>query len=64
MLWSFQVAVSEPDFLGDPAAEAALTVVRSAGGEGAVKLLWQLEHRAVNDLSPLNGTIVFAQVQH
>ncbi|XP_075895105.1 adhesion G-protein coupled receptor V1 isoform X2 [Nelusetta ayraudi] len=58
-----EVTVSEPDFSGDPAAEATLTVVRSAGGEGAVTLLWQLEHRAVDDLSPLNGTIIFTRNQ-
>lgn len=39
-------------------------MVRSAGGEGAVTLLWQLEHGAVDDLSPLNGTVIFTQVKY
>lgn len=48
--------------MDDPAAQVTLTVVRSEGGEGAVTLLWQLEERAVGDLSPLNGTLVFTEV--
>lgn len=27
-------------------------------------LLWQLEHRAVDDLLPLNGTVIFTQVKY
>lgn len=50
--------------MGDPAAEVTLTVARSVGGEGAVTLLWQLEDQAVDDLSPLNGTLIFTQVNH
>lgn len=49
--------------MGDPAAVATLAVVRSAGGEGAVTLRWQLEDQATDDLSPFNGTLVFAEVQ-
>ncbi|KAM9393782.1 adhesion G-protein coupled receptor V1 [Pholidichthys leucotaenia] len=54
-----EVTVSEPEFADDPAAIATLTVVRSAGGEGAVTLVWQLQDRAADDLSPANGTITF-----
>lgn len=50
--------------MGDPAAMATLAVVRSAGGEGAVTLVWQLEDQATDDLSPLNGTLVFTEVQY
>ncbi|KAM9360944.1 adhesion G-protein coupled receptor V1 [Symphorus nematophorus] len=53
--------VSEPEFVDDPAAVATLTVLRSAGGEGAVMLKWQLEDKATDDLSPLNGTVVFTE---
>lgn len=50
--------------MDDPAAQATLTVVRSEGGEGAVTLLWQLNEQAREDLSPLNGTLVFTEVQY
>lgn len=58
-----KVTISEPEFLDDPAAVATLAVLRSAGGEGAASLVWQLEGRAVDDLSPVNGTLVFSQVR-
>uniref|UniRef100_A0A8C7IVD8 Adhesion G-protein coupled receptor V1 n=1 Tax=Oncorhynchus kisutch TaxID=8019 RepID=A0A8C7IVD8_ONCKI len=54
------VTISEPAFTSDPAAMAMLTVLRSAGGEGAVTLVWRLEDAARDDLSPLNGTLVFS----
>lgn len=50
--------------MDDPAARVTLTVVRSEGGEGAVTLLWQLDEQAVEDLSPLNGTLVFTEVHY
>ncbi|XP_026177361.1 adhesion G-protein coupled receptor V1 isoform X2 [Mastacembelus armatus] len=56
-----EVTVSEPEFVNDPAAVATLTVQRSAGGRGAVTLVWQLEDRANEDLSPFNGTLVFTE---
>lgn len=56
--------MSEPESIDDPAAMATLTVVRSVGGEGAVTLVWQLEDQARDDLSPLNGTLVFTEVQY
>ncbi|XP_019908355.3 adhesion G-protein coupled receptor V1 isoform X2 [Esox lucius] len=62
--FSFQeqtVNVTEPKFTSDPAAMATLTVVRSAGGMGAVTLVWGLEATARDDLSPLNGTLVFSE---
>ncbi|KAJ3604248.1 hypothetical protein NHX12_028989, partial [Muraenolepis orangiensis] len=58
-----EVTVSEPEFTDDPAAVATLSVVRSAGGRGAVTLAWQLEDLARGDLSPLNGTLVFAEME-
>ncbi|KAM7416521.1 hypothetical protein PAMA_018533 [Pampus argenteus] len=56
-----EVSVSEPDFVDDPAAVATLAVVRSAGGKGAVTLVWQLESQAKDDLSPFNGTLIFTE---
>ncbi|XP_061753493.1 adhesion G-protein coupled receptor V1 [Nerophis ophidion] len=56
-----EVLVREPESVDDPAADARLAVLRSGGGEGAVTLVWQLDGRAVNDLSPLNGTLDFTQ---
>ncbi|XP_037634420.1 adhesion G-protein coupled receptor V1 isoform X2 [Sebastes umbrosus] len=58
-----EVTVSEPEFVDDPAAVATLTVLRSAGGEGAVTLGWQLEDQATDDLSPFNGTLVFTETE-
>ncbi|KAJ8006188.1 hypothetical protein DPEC_G00125640 [Dallia pectoralis] len=62
--FSFQeqtVNVTEPKFTNDPAAMTTLMVVRSAGGKGAVTLAWDLEAAAKDDLSPLNGTLVFSE---
>ncbi|KAM4707152.1 adhesion G-protein coupled receptor V1 [Discoglossus pictus] len=53
------VLVSEPQTTGDPAGVVTLTVVRSQGGHGAVKIIWILEEAAQDDLKPLNGTINF-----
>uniref|UniRef100_A0A3B4ZW94 Adhesion G-protein coupled receptor V1 n=1 Tax=Stegastes partitus TaxID=144197 RepID=A0A3B4ZW94_9TELE len=58
-----EVTVSEPEFADDPAAVATLAVLRSAGGEGAVTLVWQLEDEAADDLSPFNGTLVFTETE-
>uniref|UniRef100_A0A667YA34 Adhesion G-protein coupled receptor V1 n=1 Tax=Myripristis murdjan TaxID=586833 RepID=A0A667YA34_9TELE len=58
-----EVTVSEPEFDDDPAAVATLAVVRSAGGEGAVTLVWQLDNEARNDLLPLRGTLVFTETE-
>ncbi|XP_069483725.1 adhesion G-protein coupled receptor V1 isoform X2 [Ambystoma mexicanum] len=53
------VTVKEPQSPGDPAGTVSLTVVRSQGGRGAVRLIWLLEEAATFDLSPLNGTVFF-----
>ncbi|XP_076021271.1 adhesion G-protein coupled receptor V1 [Genypterus blacodes] len=58
-----EVIVSEPEFTDDPAAVATLAVQRSAGGEGAVTLVWRLEDQAADDLSPFNGTLVFTKTE-
>lgn len=63
-LLSSKVTVSEPEFVDDPAAVAKLEVLRSSGGKGAVELGWQLDDWAKDDLSPLNGTIVFTEVHN
>lgn len=56
--------MSEPESVNDPAAVATLAVLRSAGGKGAVTLVWQLEDGAKDDLSPFNGTLVFTEVHN
>ncbi|XP_056157733.1 adhesion G-protein coupled receptor V1 isoform X2 [Lampris incognitus] len=58
-----EVTVSEPEFTEDPTAVAMLAVLRSTGGEGFVVLVWQLEDQAREDLSPLNGTLVFTETE-
>ncbi|KAL1783722.1 G-protein coupled receptor 98 [Sigmodon hispidus] len=40
-----------------------LTVVRSTGGKGAVLLHWAIEEKAKDDLSPLNGTLLFNETE-
>lgn len=57
-----KVLVSEPQRTGDPAGEVSLTVVRSQGGHGAIKIIWIVEEAAQYDLSPLNGTLIFNEV--
>ncbi|XP_018414734.1 PREDICTED: G-protein coupled receptor 98, partial [Nanorana parkeri] len=56
---SNRVLISEPQRIGDPAGEVTLTVVRSQGGRGAVKIIWLVEEAGQYDLSPLNGTLIF-----
>ncbi|XP_061116243.1 adhesion G-protein coupled receptor V1 [Conger conger] len=57
------VTVTEPEFSDDPAAVAMLTVVRSPGGFGPVTLTWVLEDSARDDLTPLNGTLLFGELE-
>ncbi|XP_036383544.1 LOW QUALITY PROTEIN: adhesion G-protein coupled receptor V1 [Megalops cyprinoides] len=57
------VTITEPQFTGDPAAVATLTVVRSPGGMGEVHLGWVLESAARDDLTPLNGTLIFSETE-
>ncbi|KAM5191785.1 adhesion G-protein coupled receptor V1 [Mantella aurantiaca] len=54
-----KVLISEPQRTGDPAGEVTLTVVRSQGGHGAVKIIWIVEEAGQYDLNPLNGTLIF-----
>ncbi|XP_053330924.1 adhesion G-protein coupled receptor V1 [Spea bombifrons] len=53
------VIVSEPQSADGQGGEVTLTVVRSSGGHGAVKMIWILEEAAQFDLRPLNGTLIF-----
>ncbi|XP_035235780.1 adhesion G-protein coupled receptor V1 isoform X2 [Anguilla anguilla] len=57
------VTITEPQFPGDPAAMATLTVVRSPGGIGPVHLTWVLEAAASDDLTPLNGSLLFGETE-
>lgn len=54
--------MKEPQTPDDSAAVALLTVSRSQGGRGAVKVIWILEEAARHDLTPLNGTLHFNEV--
>uniref|UniRef100_H2M3Y4 Adhesion G-protein coupled receptor V1 n=1 Tax=Oryzias latipes TaxID=8090 RepID=H2M3Y4_ORYLA len=58
-----EMLISEPEFVDDPAAVATITVLRSSGGKGLVTLMWQLEDHAKDDLSPVNGTLIFNQTE-
>ncbi|XP_076853827.1 adhesion G-protein coupled receptor V1 [Brachyhypopomus gauderio] len=53
------ITVSEPQFPGDPASMANLTVVQSAGAAGTLYVDWLLEEKGRDDLRPHNGTLVF-----
>nr|XP_056705119.1 adhesion G-protein coupled receptor V1 [Euleptes europaea] len=57
------VTVKEPQSTGDPTANAFLTISRSQGGQGEVRLIWILEEAAKYDLTPLNGTLLFAEME-
>ncbi|XP_054253432.1 adhesion G-protein coupled receptor V1 [Indicator indicator] len=57
------VTVKEPQSPDDSAAVVLLTVSRSQGGRGAVKVLWILEEAARHDLTPLNGTLHFNETE-
>lgn len=46
----------------DPDSYVTLTVVRSPGGKGTVRLQWTIDEKAKHDLSPLNGTLHFDEV--
>lgn len=56
------MTVKEPQSPGDSAATVLLTVSRSQGGRGAVRMIWILEEAARYDLTPLNGTLYFNEV--
>uniref|UniRef100_A0A096MK89 Adhesion G-protein coupled receptor V1 n=1 Tax=Rattus norvegicus TaxID=10116 RepID=A0A096MK89_RAT len=53
------VMVDRSHLSDDPDSYVKLTVVRSPGGKGAVRLHWTIEEKAKDDLSPLNGTLYF-----
>ncbi|KAH0628079.1 hypothetical protein JD844_008789 [Phrynosoma platyrhinos] len=57
------VTVKEPQSVNDPAANVFLTVSRSEGGQGEVRIIWILEEAAKYDLTPLNGTLLFAEME-
>ena len=58
----FQVMVDESLLSDDPDSYVTLTVVRSPGGKGAVRLQWTIDEMAKDDLSPLSGTLHFDEV--
>uniref|UniRef100_A0A452G4U0 Adhesion G-protein coupled receptor V1 n=1 Tax=Capra hircus TaxID=9925 RepID=A0A452G4U0_CAPHI len=53
------VMVDESLLSDDPDSYVTLTVVRSPGGKGAVRLQWTIDEMAKDDLSPLSGTLHF-----
>ncbi|XP_064499040.1 adhesion G-protein coupled receptor V1 isoform X4 [Pseudopipra pipra] len=57
------VTVKEPQTPDDSAGVVLVTVSRSQGGQGAVKVLWILEEAAKYDLTPLNGTLHFNETE-
>ncbi|XP_054544211.1 adhesion G-protein coupled receptor V1 isoform X2 [Talpa occidentalis] len=57
------VLVEESLLSDDPDSYVTLTVVRSPGGKGAVRLQWTVDEKAKDDLRPLNGTINFDETE-
>ncbi|XP_066129903.1 adhesion G-protein coupled receptor V1 [Saccopteryx bilineata] len=57
------VMVDESLLSDDPDSYVTLTVVRSPGGKGAVRLQWTVDEVAKDDLSPLNGTLHFDETE-
>ncbi|XP_040304713.1 adhesion G-protein coupled receptor V1 isoform X6 [Herpailurus yagouaroundi] len=57
------VMVDESLLSDDPDSCVTLTVVRSLGGKGAVRLQWTIDETAKNDLRPLNGTLLFDETE-
>uniref|UniRef100_A0A8C3XBP1 Adhesion G-protein coupled receptor V1 n=1 Tax=Catagonus wagneri TaxID=51154 RepID=A0A8C3XBP1_9CETA len=57
------VMVDETLLSDDPDSYVTLTVVRSPGGKGAVQLQWTIDDTAKDDLSPLNGTLHFDEME-
>ncbi|XP_008059253.2 G-protein coupled receptor 98 [Carlito syrichta] len=57
------VMVDESLLSDDPDSYVTLTVVRSPGGKGAVRLQWAVDEKAKHDLSPLNGTLHFDETE-
>uniref|UniRef100_A0A452QT71 Calx-beta domain-containing protein n=1 Tax=Ursus americanus TaxID=9643 RepID=A0A452QT71_URSAM len=59
----FGVMVDESLLSDDPDSYVTLTVVRSPGGKGAVRLQWTIDETAKDDLRPLNGTLLFDETE-
>ncbi|XP_019589799.2 adhesion G-protein coupled receptor V1 [Rhinolophus sinicus] len=57
------VMVDESLLSDDPDSYVTLTVVRSPGGKGAVRLQWTVDETAKDDLSPLSGTLHFDETE-
>ncbi|KAM5298193.1 adhesion G-protein coupled receptor V1 [Ctenodactylus gundi] len=57
------VTVGESLLSDDPNSYVTLTVVRSPGGRGAVRLQWAVDEKAKDELSPLNGTLHFDETE-
>nr|XP_021553254.1 G-protein coupled receptor 98 [Neomonachus schauinslandi] len=57
------VMVDESLLSDDPDSYVTLTVVRSPGGKGAVRLQWTIDETAKDDLRPLNGTLLFEETE-
>ncbi|XP_016041836.2 adhesion G-protein coupled receptor V1 [Erinaceus europaeus] len=57
------VMVDESLLSDDPGSYVTLTVVRSPGGKGAVRLQWTVDEKAKDDLSPLSGMVHFDETE-
>ncbi|XP_016865453.1 adhesion G-protein coupled receptor V1 isoform X3 [Homo sapiens] len=57
------VMIDESLSSDDPDSYVTLTVVRSPGGKGTVRLEWTIDEKAKHNLSPLNGTLHFDETE-
>ncbi|XP_067885769.1 adhesion G-protein coupled receptor V1 [Heterodontus francisci] len=56
------VTVQEPQTSDDPAGLVSFTVHRD-DGHGSAQIVWQVDHSAMDDLTPLAGTLSFNQTE-
>nr|XP_040129297.1 LOW QUALITY PROTEIN: adhesion G-protein coupled receptor V1 [Ictidomys tridecemlineatus] len=58
-----QTIMVNDSLLSDENSYVTLTVVRSPGGKGAVRLRWTVDEKAKDNLSPLSGTLHFDEME-
>uniref|UniRef100_UPI00398F1058 adhesion G-protein coupled receptor V1 isoform X2 n=1 Tax=Pristiophorus japonicus TaxID=55135 RepID=UPI00398F1058 len=56
------VTVQEPQTSEDPAGLVSFTVCRD-DGHGSVQIVWQVDESAIDDLTPLSGTLSFNETE-
>ncbi|XP_058430567.1 adhesion G-protein coupled receptor V1 isoform X1 [Marmota monax] len=58
-----QTIMVNDSLLSDDNSYVTLTVVRSQGGKGSVRLRWTVDEKAKDNLNPLSGTLHFDEME-